>query len=114
MIPVAEFLPDLPAYQGGAGEALNVIASSRSYRPFPALVAYSTTPGMLNLTAGILTGVGIGGSSFTVVIAAFGKLMPTHMRTLAFGVGTAAGSFGQFLFSPLAVAFIDLFGWQHA
>ena len=78
------------------------------------LMAYSTTPGMLNLTAGILTGVGIGASSFTIVIAAFGKLMPTHMRTLAFGVGTAAGSFGQFLFSPLAVAFIDLFGWQHA
>ena len=78
------------------------------------LMAYSTTPGMLNLTAGILTGVGIGASSFTIVIAAFGKLMPPHMRTLAFGVGTAAGSFGQFLFSPLAVAFIDLFGWQHA
>ena len=78
------------------------------------LMAYSTTPGMLNLTAGVLTGVGIGASSFTIVIAAFGKLMPPHMRTLAFGVGTAAGSFGQFLFSPLAVEFIGRFGWQHA
>jgi predicted MFS family arabinose efflux permease len=36
------------------------------------------------------------------------------MRSLAFGAGTAAGSFGQFLFSPLAVGFIDWFGWQHA
>ena len=79
-----------------------------------ALMAYSTTPGMLNLTAGILTGLGIAGSSFAIVIAAFGKLMPPHMRTLAFGVGTAAGSFGQFMFSPLAVGFIDWFGWQHA
>ena len=78
------------------------------------LMAYSTTPGMLNLTAGVLTGLGIAGSSFTVVIAAFSKLMPPHMRTLAFGAGTAAGSFGQFLFSPLAVAFIDNIGWQHA
>mgnify|MGYP001595803746 FL=1 len=78
------------------------------------LMAYSTTPGMLNLTAGVLTGLGIAGSSFTVVIAAFSKLMPPHMRTFAFGAGTAAGSFGQFLFSPLAVAFIDGFGWQHA
>jgi len=78
------------------------------------LMAYSTTPGMLNLTAGVLTGLGIAGSSFTVVIAAFSKLMPPHMRTLAFGAGTAAGSFGQFLFSPLAVAFIDHLGWQHA
>jgi MFS family permease len=78
------------------------------------LMAYSTTPGMLDLTAGVLCGLGIAGSSFTLVIAAFSKLMPAHMRSLAFGAGTAAGSFGQFLFSPLAVGFIDWFGWQHA
>ncbi len=79
-----------------------------------ALMAYSTTPAALNLTAGVLTGLGIAGSSFTLVIAAFSKLMPPHMRSLAFGAGTAAGSFGQFLFSPLAVGFIEWFGWQHA
>ena len=78
-----------------------------------AAMAYSTTPGMLHLTAGVLVGFGLAGSSFTVVIGAFGKLMPPEWRTLAFGAGTAAGSFGQFLFSPLSVAFIDQFGWQH-
>ncbi len=78
------------------------------------LMAYSTTPGALDLSAGVLAGLGIAGSSFTIVIAAFSKLMPPHMRSLAFGVGTAAGSFGQFLFSPLAVGFIQWFGWQHA
>ena len=62
----------------------------------------------------MLIGLGIAGTSFTLVIAAFSKLMPAHMRSLAFGTGTAAGSFGQFLFSPLAVGFIDWFGWQHA
>jgi MFS family permease len=78
------------------------------------LMAYSRTPGMLDFSAGALAGLGIAGSSFTIVIAAFSKLMPPHMRSLSFGLGTAAGSFGQFLFSPLAVGFIDLFGWQHA
>ena len=39
--------------------------------------------------------------------------MPEEWRSLAFGAGTAAGSFGQFLFSPLAVALIDSLGWQH-
>ncbi len=78
-----------------------------------ATMAYSTTPGMLHLTAGVLVGLGLAGSSFTIVIGAFGRLMPPEWRTLAFGAGTAAGSFGQFLFSPLAVAFIDQFGWQH-
>ena len=66
-----------------------------------------TTPGMLHLTAGVVVGFGLAGSSFTIVIGAFGKLMPPEWRTLAFGAGTAAGSFGQFLFSPLAVALID-------
>jgi MFS family permease len=79
-----------------------------------ALMAYSTTPLMLDISAGVLTGLGIAGSSFTLVIAAFSKLMPPHMRSLAFGAGTAAGSFGQFLFSPLAEGFMRHLGWQQA
>src|SRR6266436_7839095 len=78
-----------------------------------ATMAYAATPGMLHLTAGAVIGFGLAGSSFTIVIGAFGKLMPPQWRSLAFGAGTAAGSFGQFLFSPLAVALIDRFGWQH-
>jgi MFS family permease len=77
-----------------------------------ALMAYSTTPAMLHLTAGVLIGCGLAGSSFTIVLGAFGKLMPPHWRSLSFGLGTAAGSFGQFLFSPLAVALIGTVGWQ--
>ena len=78
-----------------------------------AAMAYASTPTMLHLSAGVIIGFGLAGSSFTVVIGAFGKLMPPQWRSLAFGAGTAAGSFGQFLFSPLAVALIDGYGWQH-
>ena len=77
-----------------------------------AAMAYSHTPALLHLTAGMVIGFGLAGSSFTVVIGAFGRLMPPQWRTLAFGAGTAAGSFGMFLFSPLTVALIDRFGWQ--
>ena len=77
-----------------------------------ASMAYADTPGLLHLTAGAVIGFGLAGSSFTIVIGAFGKLMPPQWRSLAFGAGTAAGSFGQFLFSPLAVALIGLVGWQ--
>ena len=79
-----------------------------------AWMAYASTPGALDLSAGLLCGLGIAATSFTLVIAAFSKLMPPHLLSRSFGAGTAAGSFGQFLFSPLAVGFIDLFGWQHA
>jgi MFS family permease len=78
-----------------------------------AAMAYASTPAMLHLTAGMVVGFGLAGASFTIVIGAFGRLMPPEWRTFAFGVGTASGSFGQFLFSPLSVALIDQYGWQH-
>ena len=76
------------------------------------LMSYSTTPGMLHLSAGVLIGFGLSGASFAIVLAAFGKLMPEAWRSFSFGVGTAAGSFGQFLFSPLAVALLGTVGWH--
>jgi len=76
------------------------------------LMAYSTTPLMLTLSAGILIGFGLSGCAFTIVVGALGKLVPPEWRSTAFGFGTAAGSFGQFLFSPLAVALMGSFGWQ--
>jgi MFS family permease len=77
-----------------------------------AIMAYSTTPEMLHLSAGVLIGLGLSGCSFNIVLGAFGKLLPEKWRSLAFGAGTAAGSFGQFLYSPIAVALMDKFGWQ--
>ena len=47
-----------------------------------------------------------------VLLGAFGKLLPREWRSRAFGFGTAAGSFGQFLYSPVAVALMDKVGWQ--
>ena len=78
------------------------------------LMAYSTTPTTLTLSAGVLIGFGLSGCSFTIVVGAFGKLLPDAWRSTAFGLGTAAGSFGQFLFSPLAVALIGSVGWYGA
>src|SRR5947209_3436729 len=79
-----------------------------------ALMAYTTSPLTLQITAGVLVGFGLSGCSFNLVIAAFGKLLPERYRGIAIGAGTAAGSFGQFLFAPFGVALIDNFGWQNA
>jgi MFS family permease len=78
------------------------------------LMAYSTTPLALNLTVGVLIGFGLSGCSFNLVVAAFGKLVPEEWRSVSFGAGTAAGSFGQFLFAPLGVSLITAYGWQTA
>jgi MFS family permease len=95
------------------GAALVLSVGAVLYALGLAAMAYAGTPAMLHLSAGVMIGFGLAGSSFTVVIGAFGKLMPPQWRSLAFGAGTAAGSFGQFLFSPLAVALIDGYGWRH-
>jgi len=79
-----------------------------------AIMARSTTPELLDLSAGVLIGLGLSGCSFNIVLGAFGKLLPEKWRPLSFGAGTAAGSFGQFLYSPIAVALMDKFGWQEA
>jgi MFS family permease len=76
------------------------------------LMRYSSTPLSLNLGAGVLIGFGLSGCSFNLVLSAFSKLLPAEKRGLALGAGTAAGSFGQFLFAPFGVAMIDNFGWQ--
>jgi MFS family permease len=79
-----------------------------------AWMALADNPTTLTLSAGVLVGFGLSGCSFSLVISALGKLVPESWRSLAFGAGTAAGSFGQFLFSPLARVLIDGFGWQSA
>jgi MFS family permease len=78
------------------------------------MMRYSATPLPLDIGAGVLIGFGLSGCSFNLVLSAFSKLLPPERRGIALGAGTAAGSFGQFLFAPFGVALIDNFGWQTA
>jgi MFS family permease len=78
------------------------------------LMRYAATPLSLDIGAGVLIGFGLSGCSFNLVLSAFSKLLPPERRGVALGAGTAAGSFGQFLFAPFGVAMIDNFGWQTA
>jgi MFS family permease len=79
-----------------------------------ALMAVSTTPLAFNLTAGVLVGLGLSGGSFTIVIAAFSRLVPEDRRSWSMGIATAAGSLGQFVFAPVGQAFISSYGWATA
>ncbi|MBX9824425.1 MAG: MFS transporter [Xanthobacteraceae bacterium] len=77
-----------------------------------AWMSQATTIAGLDLSAGVMIGFGLAGCSFPMVIGALGKLVPESWRGFAFGAGTAAGSFGQFLYSPLAHWLIQAFSWQ--
>src|SRR3546814_2908688 len=77
-------------------------------------MAGASTPAMLTLSAGVLVGVGVAGASFAIVLAAFARLMPEDKRSWALGIGTAAGSAGQFFVVPLGQSFISAYGWSTA
>ena len=94
------------------GTAKVVAFGALAYAGGLALMAYSDTPLLLNMSAGLLIGFGLSGSAMFLVLSSFAKLLPESQRPLAFGLGTAAGSMGQFVFAPLGVAFIDAYGWQ--
>lgn len=78
------------------------------------LMAISDTPLALHMTAGIMVGIGMGGASQFTVLAAFQRLLPPERRPWALGLGTAAGSMGQFVFAPIGQGFILAYGWQTA
>src|SRR5215204_4345959 len=78
------------------------------------VMSQATTPAALHLGAGVLIGFGLSGCSFNLVLGAFGKLLPEKWRPMAFGAGTAAGSFGQFFYPPIGNVLIESYGWHQA
>jgi MFS family permease len=94
------------------GTAKVIVGGLLIYAIGLALMVVSPDGSMLNLSAGVLVGVGIAASSFSIVMTAFGRSVPQEKRPLIFGVATAASSFGQFAFAPIGQGFIQNFGWQ--
>jgi len=89
-----------------------VIVGALLYAAGIYMMTHAATPGELYLSSGVVIGFGLSGCSFNLIISSFGKLLPESWRSFSFGLGTASGSFGQFLFSPLGVYLIQAFGWR--
>ena len=77
-------------------------------------MSIAETPMVLHLTGGILAGMGIAFSAFTIAMASMARVVGPERRTMVLGLGTAAGSLGQFLFSPITQGFISAWGWVTA
>jgi MFS family permease len=79
-----------------------------------ALMPLSTTPLMLDLSAGLMVGLGLSGVSFGVILGVVARAFPAERRSLALGIASAGGSFGQFLMLPFGQQLISALGWQTA
>ncbi|MCP5419060.1 MAG: MFS transporter [Gammaproteobacteria bacterium] len=78
------------------------------------LMAHAATPWQLQLSAGVLVGLGLAGASFAIALAAMSRAVSEERRSWVLGIGTAAGSLGQFLMVPLGQAFLAAYGWSTA
>jgi len=66
----------------------------------------------LHVAAGMLIGMGVAGTGLGVVLPAMARMVAAEKRAMVLGLGTAAGSAGQFLVIPAAQELITSFGWQ--
>ena len=96
----------------GATRAL--VAGTFAYAIGLVLMAHSGTGWQFSLSAGLLVGVGLSCCGFSIVFGVVGRAFPPHKRTLALGVVSSAGSFGQFLMLPYAQVLINHVGWHNA
>ena len=68
----------------------------------------------LMLSLGVLSAMGSGAGSFSVLIGAAAQRLPAEARGTASGVINAGGSFGQFVFAPVLQSLIQTVGWMGA
>ena len=79
-----------------------------------ALMAFSETGWEFSLSAGLLVGTGLSCSGWAIVFGVVARAYPPEKRTLALGITSAAGSFGQFIMLPYGQTLINNFGWQNS
>ncbi|MGI4836650.1 MAG: MFS transporter [Janthinobacterium lividum] len=78
------------------------------------LMSQADSAWSLSLSAGILIGIGLSGTSFSVILGVVGRAVPAEKRSMAMGIAAAAGSFGQFAMLPGTLGLISWLGWSGA
>ena len=78
------------------------------------LMGLSDSPLSLSLSAGLLIGIGLSGTSFSVILGVVGRALPAEKRSMGMGIASAAGSFGQFAMLPGTLGLIGWLGWSTA
>ena len=95
----------------GAPKAL--VAGALFYAAGLALMTASSTPMLFSLSAGVLVGLALSCTTFSVISGVIGRNFPAEKRSQALGISAAAGSFGQFLMVPIEQQLIEGIGWSN-
>ena len=76
------------------------------------LMVVASTPLGFYIANGALIGFGLSGTTFAVVLAVIARAVPENKRSMALGIGSAAGSLGQFVLVPAGNSFVVQYGWS--
>ncbi|MFR0688675.1 MFS transporter [Enterobacterales bacterium AE_CKDN230030158-1A_HGKHYDSX7] len=96
------------------GAMRTVVVGGILYAVGLVLMGYSDSAFSLSMSAGLLIGIGLSGTSFSVILGAVGRAVPLERRSMAMGISAAAGSFGQFAMLPGTLGLIGWLGWSAA
>ncbi|MDD9196987.1 MFS transporter [Aliivibrio sp. S3MY1] len=91
-----------------------IMIGAASYALGLVLTSVATEPSMLYLSLGALVGFGLSATSYVIILGAVAKVVPAEHAAKAFGLTTAAGSFGMFAVIPGAQTLLHDFNWQFA
>lgn len=104
--------PFVGAFADRYGVKRTVFISAMAYVLGLALMACASTPSALVLSAGLLIGFGLSGTSFAVLLSAVGRAVIPEKRSMAMGIASAAGSLGQFVMLPGTLGLLEWLGWS--
>ena len=106
--------PITGAFADKYGSKIVVAVGGALYALGLLLMAVSSTGLLLNLSVGLILGLALSATSFPVLLSAVGRAAPPEKRSLAMGIASAAGSFGQFIMLPSTLLLLQSVGWSGA
>jgi MFS family permease len=109
---IAQPFTGMIADKYGAGRVM--AAGALIYAVGLVMMAFSTSGIEFGVSAGIVVGIALSCSGFSIVYGVIGRAFPVEKRSVALGLAGAAGSFGQFVMLPYGQTLISNIGWHHA
>lgn len=106
--------PITGAFADKYGSKIVVAVGGALYTLGLLLMAVSSTGLLLNLSAGLILGLALSATSFPILLSAVGRAAHPSNRSLAMGIASAAGSFGQFIMLPTTLLLLQNLGWKGA
>ncbi|WP_104473684.1 MFS transporter [Acinetobacter indicus] len=106
--------PITGAFADKYGSKIVVAVGGTLYALGLLLMAVSSTGWLLNLSAGLILGLALSATSFPILLSAVGRAAHPSKRSLAMGIASAAGSFGQFIMLPTTLLLLQNLGWKGA